>query len=1011
MAESKKIKGSDLIAPNFLTDAIEQSEKFLKIIKETKNVIVATNKATTKKLSSAKGSSSADLKEQNKLLAESAKQRTLIVKAEEAELTALTKLNKAKQAAIDFEKKKLAVSEKEKKAIEQQNSAYAQASKRLNDLRKQYKDLAVAGKSADIATHNMLMEIQKLDKELKEVDASVGQFNRSVGDYKNQVSEAITETGLFTEGLGKLGAQQNEVISSLGMMFGQLKKVTEAQEAAAVSSNKLNKVLKFSGIALVVTALAAMFAFFTQNREGALEFDKVMNKLKGTLDIILGSIGQIGRGLVGLGKAAALAMKLEFKEAAKVAEEATKDLSTAFDGNFEKIGNQIDAYDALTREIFAYEDALRKLQIQLDRAKMDEEDYNEIQADTTISLNKQKAALDGAIQSRLEAAKLQKQIADQELEIATKQLQLELRKSGVTKDGIKLIKEQGYEAFLNSKLTLKVSEDALQKLQEKFLAQESAADALDDLDRQETERRRQMIQDETINNIELIRSKKLGADEQVKILTKQVEDEKFQLEERERFNAELRQKQLAARDEEIKLLGTFGLKQQEVLDLINEKDQVKLANALKNLRATRLSQAATDELAKVIFEQQTATIEYEEQLKKFEDEKIKREEKLLSLTREISIINEQSRLDSINQIENERQKALEESNKKILESNNAFNKKLIADRRKASEETSAIITEEFKTRKDILDKQNEIDKDNIKNSVNDEKIRQKELEKVQANYDANLKKLQQEESDKKKALLDSEIEQIRLIEIRKTEIIVEALQKATDALSAELDKRQALELDRQRDLAARGLANTLAFQEAQLDKELLRQQDLERRQAKQKENLALAEALLNAYNAELKQPNANPTTAAAKALGDVLLFKGLAAGLVQFAAEGNDDVQGPGTTKSDSIPFMLSKHEGVVKAEANMNNPGVVASLNNDTFDQMYMPKYDLSKDVNQGTAGNIAASLALQSNKEIIGLLKEINSKPVQMVDVDKMGNLIETVYANGVKTVIKHKNKRSIG
>jgi hypothetical protein len=229
-------------------------------------------------------------------------------------------------------------------------------------------------------------------------------------------------------------------------------------------------------------------------------------------------------------------------------------------------------------------------------------------------------------------------------------------------------------------------------------------------------------------------------------------------------------------------------------------------------------------------------------------------------------------------------------------------------------------------------------------------------------------------------------------------------------LSRSIDKTTQM-VDKQRDLATRGLANTLAFQEAELEKQLLRQQDLEKQQQKEKERIALAEALLNAYNAELKQPNSNPTTAAAKALADVLLFKGLAAGLVQFAAEGNDDVQGPGTTTSDSIPFMLSKHEGVVKASANMDNPGVVASLNNDTFDQLYMPRYDLSKDINQGMGYNMYDSLLLQTNKEIIEILEEIRNKPVQLLDVDKFGNIIETVYENGRKTVTKYKNRRSIG
>jgi hypothetical protein len=1041
-AESKKIKGTDLIAPDFLLNAIEQAETFLKIIKETKKTIVETNKATSNKLKeSAKGSTLKDLKEANALMDQSIKQRKLATAAEVAELKAVLDLEKAKKSLADFEKKKIAIAEKEKKAIEQQNSAYATASKHLNKLRKDYKDLAIAGKAGEKASQDMLKTIQLLDKELKEADASVGQFNRSVGDYKNQMSAAINETALFSEGLDKLGAQQNQIIAGFTGIINQLKTLKQGQDEANASSNRLGRTLKAIGIVALITALASVFAFFTSSREGALQFDLMLNKIKATIDILIGSFAKLGKGLIaffsgvgmkieaimsdvedGFGKS--LKTTLLYQEAAKKSAEATDLLSTAFDGNLDAIVKQAEEYDKLTRAMFEFEDQLRVLQVQQAKINMDEEDFNEIQNDNTISLNKQKAALEGAINARFESAKIGVTIAEKELELSRMQIELELRKNKVSEADIALAKQKGLEHLTEGKLSVKVSTEALNAIQDKYLAELAAKDKLDDLDRQEAERRRQIIQTETIANIELIRSKKLGADEAVKILTKQVADEKNQLEEREVFNDQLRQKQIDAQNEEIRLLGTFGLKKEEVYDLINEKDAVALANKLKALRADRLSQEVADELAKVVFEAQTNDLAYQEQKAKFDDERIKRDQKILQINREIAIINEQNVLSEVERIEQEKQKILDKSNEEILQRNNVFNKKLLAQREVAADETNAIVEEEYKIKASLLQQQYEIDQENIKNSVDDEKVRERELEKLTATFNLNADKLTAEREGRKKDFLDKELAAIKAIEIRKTEVIVEAFTKATDALATELDKRDALRtekankeieqtqlaIEKQRDLAQRGLANTLAFQEAQLEKQLLIQKDLERKAAKEKEQIQLAEALLNAYNAELKQPNSNPTLAGAKALADVLLFKGLAKGLVQFAAEGDDDVQGPGTTTSDSIPFMLSKHEGVVKASANMDNPGVVASLNNDTFDKLYMPKYDLSKST-QGTAQNIFDSLVLNSNKEIISLLQEIKNKPVQQVDVDSLGNLIETVYEKGVKTVTKYKNKRSVG
>ncbi len=1024
MAESKLIKGSDLIAPNFLENSIEQAETFLKVIKETKDVILATNKATTKKLKeAAKGSTSKDLKDANNLMSESIKQRKLAAAAIVAEDRALLDIAKSKKALADFNKKEQADREKAIKIIERQNSAYAQASDKLNKLRKEYKDLAISGKSADKASQDMLKTIQALDKELKEVDAATGQFNRSVGDYKNQVGAAIQETELFTKGLDKLGSQQNEIIAGFTAMVGQLKNLKKGEDAAEGSANKLSKTLKGSVIGVVLTLVSALSSFFTSSREGGLELDLIMNKLKASLDVIIGSLAKIGKGLVMFGTAAKQAFKGDFAEASETASKAMDEISSSFDGNVDRLSNQIDAYDELTRAIFASEDALKKMNIQLDQAKMDEEDFNEIQNDNTISLNRQKAALEGAIKARLEQAKISKEISDVEYLNAVRQAKIELRKNHVSEENIELLEKEGYQAFLNSNQTIKLSGTAIDALQDKFIAQQAAADALDDLSRQEAERERQMLQTKTINEIELIRSKKLGADAQVKILTKQIADEKEQLEDRERFNDELRTKQLEAQEAEIKLLGNFGLKASEVQDLINEKDAVKLANNITALRDTRLSQEATDELAKVVLEAQNNDIAYQEQKQKFDEERIKRSEKILQLEREIFIINEQSVLSDVERMEQDKQKILDESNANVLESNNVFNKKLLAQRKTLSNETSAIIEEENKIKADLLLKQHEIDQENIKNSIADEQIRAKESEKLTAQYKANLNKLKAESENKTDAFKEKEIAQMRAIELRKTEIVVDALAQATAALSEELDKRQALQdekaarqidktqqgIEKQRDLAARGLANTLAYQEELLAKQQLQQQDAAKRAAKQKEALAMAESLFNAYNAELKQPNANPTTAAAKALADVLLFKGLAAGIVQFAAEGNDRVQGPGTRTSDSVPFMLSVDEGVVKASANMSNPGVVSALNNDMFDKLYMPKYDLSKDTSM--ANNMASSLLIQSNKEVVSLLTEIKNKPIQHVDVDGLGNLIETIHKNGMKTVTKHKNRRSIG
>jgi myosin heavy subunit len=91
---------------------------------------------------------------------------------------------------------------KEAKAQADANSAYTKASNRLNELRKSYKDLAVAGNENSTEARKMKREIDSLDKTLKRVDGNVGQFQRNVGNYSSAFSKLSGALGTFGIGLG-----------------------------------------------------------------------------------------------------------------------------------------------------------------------------------------------------------------------------------------------------------------------------------------------------------------------------------------------------------------------------------------------------------------------------------------------------------------------------------------------------------------------------------------------------------------------------------------------------------------------------------------------------------------------------------------------------------------------------------------------------------------------------------------------------------------------------------------
>lgn len=1090
MSESKPILATDVIQKDIFDNATKSAEKFEDSLKGATDALIALNAETAKQLKNTtlpgqttgvSGPSAADLKKQNALLAESQKQRKLIAaadklredqakktakaisdqqkadeKASKSKIKADQDEAKAKQKAADDNAKaikkqadaeakaakdkakadadaikaneaKIKSDEKAAKALENQNNAYVQASKHLEVIRKEYLGLVIAGKGAEQATKDLGEEVNKLDKELKEADASAGVFRREVGNYREEVTDAIKDSGLFGAALGRLDESSKQAIEGFAGITEQLKGLKKGEEAAEAGANKLGKTLKAIGIAALVAAIASLFAFFTSSREGALQFDLVLNKIKATLGVLLGSFAAVGRGLVGLGSAFVSFFKGDFSDASDTASKAVDDIKNAFDGNLDAIEKQIEGYDELTKAIFEFEDELAVLNIALKKVQLAEEDLNVTANDNTISLGKQREALAKAIELRKAGANISKVIADKEFELSSMALELELRKNKVSEADIELLKKEGFQNINTSKLSIKASSEAIEAVNQKYLATLEANNKIQDLRLEDEKTQREIAQADTIRNIEAIRSKRFAADAEVTILTNQIADERKQLEDRQKFNDQLLEKNTAGTDQEIALFEKFGVTREQVYDLINTGDKVELANKIEKLRIDTLSEEQTVELEKIVKTAQLNTITYNDNVKKQELERIDREKKILELNQQIATIKDQGKLQAVENVSNTTAQQAELANEMVLQGQNVFNQKMIANAQYLANQRIALLEEETKIKKKILDDQYKADQQHIKDTVYDQQTQDKELEKLNATYNNNVAAADADAINKQKALQLSITEQQRKQLIAQTEFAVQKLNETTQALSNELDRRNAIQaqqsqfqltkteqnITKQQDLAERGLANTLAYEQEQQAKQQLAQQDALKKQAKQKQEIALAEAYLNAYNTELKQPLANPLTAASKALADVLIAQGISKTIVQFAADGNDDVQGAGTTTSDSIPFMLSKHEGVVKAEANIKNKGVVASLNAGMFDQLYEPKYDLNK--YRGDTGlNIMNSILLQSNAKVEKLLlevrEEIKNKPVQLIDVDKLGNLVETRIEKQVKTITTHKSRSRI-
>ena len=200
------------------------------------------------------------------------------------------------------------------------------------------------------------------------------------------------------------------------------------------------------------------------------------------------------------------------------------------------------------------------------------------------------------------------------------------------------------------------------------------------------------------------------------------------------------------------------------------------------------------------------------------------------------------------------------------------------------------------------------------------------------------------------------------------------------------------------ELAEKGIDNQLAFEEKKLaEANLAEQKELER-QAKVKERIAFAEAYITAFNARLKE---DANTAGYKALSDVLLAKGIAQTLVNGFEEGGYT----GEYGTSEIAGVVHGKEFVIDA-ATTKQMGLKGSSMSDFKNKMFSGQLfnhdfitsDMSKTQIEGNARVVSAVESLENT---------IKNQPIQQVNVDGLGNLLEIVYKDGIKTVTTHKNR----
>ena len=292
---------------------------------------------------------------------------------------------KAEKEAKDLKKRQEQQAKEEQKRAKQlkdENNAYKVKSKRLNDFRNKYKELAAQERANSKTAKTLLKGIKDLDKELKEIDATVGQNQRSVGDYKKALE------GLNSS-LGKLGV-----------------------------------------VAVVVKGFELLSDAFGSTREGAMSMRLVMNRVSATVQVTAERFRTLGTELINIfSREGGYMQSLEnFGDAMAAIFSADR-----WAGYGESINNLTEEMNKQTKAANDYDAQILKLERSIGNLNKLQRIQLQIAENDTLSFQTRKKASEEAVRLAIELGNVQEEQAEKELKKQTEIIALQLQSADVLK--------------------------------------------------------------------------------------------------------------------------------------------------------------------------------------------------------------------------------------------------------------------------------------------------------------------------------------------------------------------------------------------------------------------------------------------------------------------------------------------------------------------------------------------------------------------------------------------------
>jgi|GEM_PF-4996158 hypothetical protein len=998
-----------------LIKKIEEILKLSKQLAENQKILNETQKKAQKELN--------ELEKKKKELSF----EDLVLK-EKQKLKQSELIKKAKERA----KEELGVS----KATEKQIGAYKQLDNQLKTLRTQFKDLAAEAVQLELSGKNpeRLAEIKKqlselqpqitaLDTALKQIDANVGQFQRQVGSYKVAIVEAFKEVrGQISEnikGLTGLDERADIVVDAAGQMKDAFNKFGDSlknnQSKLKGFLDFLKNIGKASVLGVILLALSSIQAV-------AQGLGGTFNELKDTGAGALESFNAIASKV-------ALFFSGEFKKAFEVS------VTEAF-----KLGKEISK---LRREFESLEIAINNTIGNLESSIQSQQAI----ASNAFKTDKERfAAQEEALRLQISLIEIRTAKLLNQLEIAQKELNLQIATTGIQGKQLELIEKirTGQLSILDSndkvrqefnelptavqKALLKIDEitgnlavEQDELFRAKLEAQTFYAEKLfkelninlrktikktvsdidlflnqlpDNISFKDAIDANQKAFDTLINTFDNVLKPIFknfgqnieGLNASFLLTFKTAEDLRKELSERG-FGEEVVNELITAwedvADKTNKYLTNIeaikkaeqeaiqdGLKRQTLA-----KEALKLQELQFDLEQARIKQGlpAILEQEKLLFEIRNAQIEkikkdFEEQLKnkKLTNEQIvalelETQQKINEITQNYELERqrfEQERLQRIKQVNKEIEAIADELTISNIEETIQKNRNFIL---LSLNQTKKLLLEI----QDIRLKQLMITRDEQLLTAKSEEERIAILKK----FNLEIEKLQRATSKKlnelnKQAL--NELIDIGTKSINEAQnLINQNFQKNIQNIDRQLNTLNNA-IEKERELANKGVQTNLDA----LEKQVAQLEARKRTEEKRNQNAQLALAFVNSVASYAK---IDPKTAVQNAFKDIILAKALAQVIAGAFKEGVENFQGKGTETSDSNLVLISRGESVITAKATKQYKGLATAMNEGKVEQWINNNYGGGTNIN-----------------------------------VDELGNLIETKIIGNSKRIIKYLNKR---